>query len=211
MEAALNAMGEMLAAVVGEYFMEVLSEAEHFDLMTLMRRIYASKGLMDFSNLVENGLITISKEEDINLATSHLMHLTSEVRNHFQALEKTISVEDMKKSRYRLRKSNTYSFMEIFWAYYAWQAWGSDELYSGMLDIINKILSAYMNQQTPEMNVLKPVLKLTLTSGESDPGYDLLQEIFMQLDVKLTTIKERVINGSVSMAEASNEDFVLLH
>jgi|SRR6185312_3562116 len=126
----INVWMEVLTARLGNYFTDALEENEHFDFMTLLRRVLADKTLMNFKLIIEQAHdLATSENLESGLFQRRAMRLVlPRVSKAFAELPKEITVDDMRRSNYVLRESSHYTFMEAYWILIAWVAFGEDNI-----------------------------------------------------------------------------------
>jgi hypothetical protein len=202
-----NVWMEVLTARLSNYFTDALEENEYFDFMTLMRRIFADKTLMNFKLIIEQAHDLATPENlDSGLFQRKVMRsVLPRVSKALSDLPTSITVDDMRTSSYVVRENAHYTFMEAYWILIAWLAFGEDPIVP--VDLIIDAL-VIQNREAIRRGIYKAkdasFILIGTKKGYKSPteeidqkkwkpsigSLDIMQLLLQRMDQKLLAIKE---------------------
>lgn len=209
-----NVWMDILTGRFAAYITRALEESEHFDFMTLMRRVLTDKTLMNFKLIVEEAHDVAEDEEKSSEFFNTSRKLIPKISKVFDKLSVQVSVEDMRQSSYVLRTEPRYTYMEMYWIYIAWYAFGEDgEVPVGFIkDVVidqgrqtlKENDGQYVNE--PLFAMMMPKSKKGISKKNKsvpDNGIDVVQLMLQRMDHKLLAVKEKSVMGKLTTAEAA--------
>ena len=210
-----NVWMDILTGRFAAYITRALEESEYFDFMTLMRRVLTDRTLMNFNLMIEQAHdLAESETMDEEFHSKVVRKILPRISKVFDKLSVQISVEDMRKSSYVLRPEPRYTYMEMYWIYIAWYAFGEDgEVPVNFIrdvviiqgrETIKENDGQYVNEALFAMMMPKEKKRITKKNRSvPDNGIDVVQLMLQRMDQKLLAVKEKSVMGKLTTAEAA--------
>jgi hypothetical protein len=203
----------MLTGRLMAYVSTALEENEFFDLMTLMRRIFANKTLMDFNLIIEKSYIPV-RDETLSQVAFERKIMRGNYRKvimAFESLESEISLDEIRTSTYKLRDGLGYTFMEAFWILLAWDAFGEEStvpvrFFQEMVlgDALERERVEKKGEPSFAMVGLPPGTPREDINKEGVRKVDILQILLNRIEMRALSVKANHIYGKMSKAEAAD-------
>lgn len=209
----MNAWTEMLTGRLFAYVSTALEENEYFDFMTLMKRIFANKTLMDFNLVIEKSYIPV-RDETLSQAAFERKIVRGNYRKiimAFDSLESKISLDELRNSTYQIREGLGYTFMEAFWIMLAWDAFGEDAVvpirfFQEMLlgDALDREREGKKGEPSFAMVGLPPGTPRERINDEDVRKVDILQLLLSRIEIRALSVKANYTYGKMSKGEAAD-------
>lgn len=216
-----NVWIDIMTGRFATYIQRALEESEYFDFMTLFRRVLENKTLMNFKLMIEEAHDLAHNEElDADFHDKVMRKTLPKISKVMEKLSIQITVEDMRTSSYVLHEKPQYTYMEMYWLFLAWRAFGEDgEVPAGFIYdavILNgrETLRASHDEfaNEPLFAMMLPKDKKRLSKRNKflpQNGVDVVQFMLQRMDQKLLAVKEKSVMGKLSTAEAA--EVLILH
>lgn len=207
----INVWLDMLVGRLSTYINTTLEEEVHFDLMTLMRRVFANKTLMNYHLIMERGYDVVDRQDykdREDFERKIMKGVLAKVAKAFKSLDNKVTVDDMRQSTYVLRDVPAYTFMEAFWILLLKVGYGGAEQVP--MEYYRDQLLGPVREQLAKVEVKHPVFMMVASEeplpkvlqNELPPLEDLVATILQDTEQKLLSVKEKAINGPMSVDHA---------
>jgi hypothetical protein len=214
---AINVWLDMLAGRLASYINAALEDEVHFDLMTLMRRVFANKTLMNYKLIMEQAFDAVDGKEvmDRDEFDAKIMRKSfPRVVKAFQSLPTAVTVDDMRTSSYRINDVPAYSFMQGFWVFLLKVAYGGAEdlgtefFYEALFETGRQhAISAGVDRESFMLIASDDPLPLYVTELKDDQ-VDMIEMLLQDTEQKLLSVKNKSINGSMDTLDAAKSPTV---
>lgn len=203
----LNLWMETLMAKLEECVSEIKEQSEYFDFMTVFKRVLAHPVLSDFNFMIKETHDSLEATEDVDKWRLQAQGIVGvmKIERAFKEIVGPTVLDDLRNTSYDLREPHTrnvpeYTFMEFYWIYIAWNAFGDDTLLP--TPMIGQILANTREQikQDKDFTPETPVARIVGTpsaDNEFPAGQvDVLRHMLQRMDQNLTVLWEMEKVGS---------------
>jgi hypothetical protein len=205
-----NLWMEMLMHALESYVEEIRDKSEYFDFMTLFKRVVTHPLLTNFDFIIKQHHDVLEATEDVDKWHGHADTLMAiaKVVSAMKEMGEPTTLDDLRQSTYTLRDIPEYTYMEFYWIYIAWIAFGDETLVPvpHLAHVLRQMRENIKEDPNFDSQTLVAKIVGTPTHGVQEQ-VDVLKHMLQRMDQNLTTMWEmEKIGGGIGKTRRAIRD-----